>query len=44
MLKHKISHQLLIYLGMSLIAFVLLGAAGMQAKASQSPNLIAQGK
>lgn len=44
MLKHKISHQLLIYVGLSLIVFVLLGAASMQAKASQTPDLLAQGK
>ena len=44
MLNQKTFHKSLIYLGAFLLILVLLGAAGMQARASQSANLIADGQ
>ena len=44
MLNQKTFYRTLIYSGGFLLIFVLLGAAGMQARASQVPNLIEEGK
>jgi hypothetical protein len=44
MLNQKRFYKTLIYSGAFLLIFVLLGAAGIQARASQTQNLIAEGK
>jgi hypothetical protein len=44
MLNQKTFYKTLIYSGVFLVIVVLFGAAGMQAAASQSANLIAEGK
>lgn len=44
MLKRNMFYKVLIYSGVFLLILVLLGAAGLQARASQSPDLIAEGK
>ena len=44
MLNQKTSYKTLIYSGVWLLILVLVGAASMQAKASQTANLIAEGK
>src|SRR5512133_3041589 len=44
MLEHKTFRKMLIFSGMLLLVFVLFGAARMQARASQSPDLIVEGK
>ena len=44
MLNQKRFHKTLIYSGVWLLILVLVGAASMQAKASQTANLIAEGK
>jgi hypothetical protein len=44
MLNQKRFSKTLIYAGGFLLIFVLLGAAGIQARASQTQNLIAEGK
>jgi hypothetical protein len=44
MLNQKRFYKSLIYSGAFLLIFVLLGAAGIHARASQSANLIAEGK
>src|SRR5215213_7953031 len=44
MLKRKPLYSVFIYSGALLLMVVLLGAAGMQAKANQSQDLIAEGE
>ena len=44
MLNRKTNHKTLIYTGVSLLLLVLFGAAAMQARASQTANLVAEGK
>jgi hypothetical protein len=44
MLSHKKSYRFLIGTGTLLLVAVLFGAAALQARASQSPNLAAEGK
>lgn len=44
MLKHKRFPKLLIYSGLLLLALVLFGVARLDAKASETPDLIAEGK
>lgn len=44
MLEHKIFYKTLIYSGILLLVFVLFAAANIQARASQSADLIAEGK
>ena len=44
MLDQKMFHKMLIYSGVLLLIFALLVATGMQAKASQTANLITEGK
>jgi hypothetical protein len=44
MLEHKIFYKTLIYSGILLLVFVLFAAANIQARASQSADLIAEGQ
>ena len=44
MLNQKTFHKKLIYAGVVFLIFILVGAASMQAKASQTANLIAEGR
>jgi hypothetical protein len=44
MLSRKMNHKMLIYAGGFLLLFVMFGAAAMHARASQSADLIAEGK
>jgi hypothetical protein len=44
MLNRKMNYKTLIYMGVSLLFLVLFGAAAMQARASQTANLVAEGK
>ena len=44
MLVHRTFQKTLIYAGVSLLAFALLGAVSMRAKASTAPDLISEGQ
>src|ERR1044071_1666356 len=44
MLVQKKPYKILINSGVLLLVLVLFGAAGLRARASQSPNLVAEGK
>src|SRR5215216_106135 len=44
MLRYKMFHKTLLWSGMLLLVLVVFGMARLQAKASQSPNLIGEGK
>src|SRR5215216_6778762 len=44
MLERKAFHKTLLYSGILLLAFVLIGAAHAQAKASKALDLVAEGK
>jgi len=44
MLDQKTFHKILIHSGVLLLIFALLGTTGMQAKANQTADLIAEGK